>query len=107
MKSDEFKYELVHKDANCEARLGKLNVFGKIVETPVFMPVGTQATVKFLSPEDIKGIKASIILSNTYHLWLRPGPDVFEKAGGIHKFILTANIGVDLIHILTFFGFFI
>ena len=87
MKTNDFSYELVHKDANCEARLGKLNVFGKVVETPVFMPVGTQATVKFLSPEDIKSINASIILGNTYHLWLRPGPETLEKAGGIHKFM--------------------
>ncbi len=87
MKTQGFNYELVHKDKNCEARLGKLNVFGKIVETPVFMPVGTQATVKFLSPEDIKNINASIILSNTYHLWLRPGPETLMKAGGIHKFM--------------------
>lgn len=87
MKSKDFSYELIHKDANCEARLGKLHVFGKEVETPVFMPVGTQATVKFLSPEDIKQINASIILANTYHLWLRPGPSTLEKAGGIHKFM--------------------
>lgn len=87
MKENEFKYELVHKDAHCNARLGKLNVFGKVVETPVFMPVGTQATVKFLSPEDIKNINASIILSNTYHLWLRPGPETLIKAGGIHNFM--------------------
>ena len=87
MKDNEFKYELVHKDAHCNARLGKLNVFGKLVETPVFMPVGTQATVKFLSPEDIKNINASIILSNTYHLWLRPGPETLIKAGGIHNFM--------------------
>ena len=87
MKTQGFKYELIHQDAHCKARLGKLDVFGKIVETPVFMPVGTQATVKFLSPEDIKGINASIILSNTYHLWLRPGPDTLKKAGGIHTFM--------------------
>lgn len=87
MKNDVFKYELIHSDANSNARLGKLNVFGKIVDTPVFMPVGTQATVKFLSPEDIKSINASIILSNTYHLWLRPGEDVLKKAGGIHSFM--------------------
>ena len=87
MSAKNFKYELVHKDKNCEARLGKLNVFGKIVETPVFMPVGTQATVKFLSPEDIKTIGSSIILANTYHLWLRPGPETMIKAGGIHSFM--------------------
>jgi len=87
VKSKQFKYELVHQDKNCKARLGKLNVFEKIVDTPVFMPVGTQATVKFLSPEDIKNINASIILGNTYHLWLRPGPETLEKAHGIHKFM--------------------
>ena len=64
MKTQGFKYELIHQDKNCKARLGKLDIFGKIVETPVFMPVGTQATVKFLSPEDIKAIGSSIILSN-------------------------------------------
>lgn len=82
-----FKYELIHKDRNSNARAGRLNVFGKIVETPVFMPVGTQATVKFLAPEDVKNIGASIILSNTYHLWLRPGPQILKEAGGIHKFM--------------------
>ena len=86
MKQD-FKYELIHKDKKSNARLGKLHVFGKVVDTPVFMPVGTQATVKFLSPTDIKNIKASIILSNTYHLWLRPGPETLQKAGGIHFFM--------------------
>ena len=87
MESKNFSYKLIHKDINSEARLGELNVFGKIVETPVFMPVGTQATVKFLSPEDIKNINASIILSNTYHLWLRPGPETIQMAGGIHSFM--------------------
>ena len=87
MKNEEFRYELVHKDAHCNARLGKLHIFGKLADTPVFMPVGTQASVKFLSPEDVKNINASIILSNTYHLWLRPGPEVLEKAGGIHNFM--------------------
>ena len=82
-----FTYTKLHQDANCKARLGELNVFGKIVKTPVFMPVGTLATVKFLSPEDIKNIGASIILSNTYHLWLRPGEDIVDQAGGIHKFM--------------------
>ena len=87
MKTEEFKYTLIHKDAHCNARLGTLNVFGKVVQTPVFMPVGTQATVKFLDPDDIKNINASIILSNTYHLWLRPGPETLKAAGGIHKFM--------------------
>ena len=80
-----FKYTLLHKDGN--ARLGQINVFGKMVETPVFMPVGTQATVKFLDYRDLKDIHSQIILGNTYHLWLRPGEDVIDKAGGIHKFM--------------------
>ena len=87
MKTERFQYELIHKDAHSNARLGRLNVFGRVVETPVFMPVGTQATVKFLSSEDIHKIKASIILGNTYHLWLRPGPEILKQAGGIHKFM--------------------
>ena len=63
MKTERFQYELIHKDARSNARLGRLNVFGKIVETPVFMPVGTQATVKFLSSQDIRDIKASFVLT--------------------------------------------
>ena len=79
------KYTLLHQDKN--ARLGKIEINGYEVETPVFMPVGTQASVKFLDYRDIEEIKASIILSNTYHLWLRPGEDIVDKAGGIHKFM--------------------
>ncbi len=82
-----FKYELLHQDTMTKARLGKLNIFGKIVETPIFMPVGTLATVKFLSPEDLKKIGTGIILSNTYHLWLRPGEKIVKQAGGLHKFM--------------------
>ena len=87
MKTEGFEYKLIHKDANCEARLGQLNVFGKIVDTPVFMPVGTQASVKGLSPEEVAGTGAGIMLSNTYHLWLRPGSEIIAKAGGLHKFM--------------------
>ncbi len=87
MKNKSFSYTLIHKDLHCNARLGKLDILGRTVETPVFMPVGTQATVKFLSPEDIEGIGASIILANTYHLWLRPGPETLLKAGGIRRFM--------------------
>lgn len=79
------KYTLLHQDG--EARLGQIEINGYKVETPVFMPVGTQATVKFLDYRDIEEIKASIILSNTYHLWLRPGEDIVDKAGGIHNFM--------------------
>lgn len=82
-----FTYTKLHQDKNTKARLGILNVFGKEVRTPVFMPVGTLASVKFLSPEDVKNINASIILANTYHLHLRPGDEIVKKAGGIHKFM--------------------
>ena len=81
------KYELLHKDKNTCARYGTIETnYGKF-ETPIFMPVGTQASVKTLDYRDIKEIKAGIILANTYHLWLRPGEDVVEKAGGLHKFM--------------------
>ena len=86
-RAEGFRYTLIHKDAKSKARLGKLKIFNYEVETPIFMPVGTQATVKFLSPEDLYGIHAGIILANTYHLWLRPGPEILEKAGGIHAFM--------------------
>lgn len=82
-----FTYTKLHQDKDTKARLGILNVFGKEVKTPVFMPVGTLASVKFLSPEDVKNINASIILANTYHLHLRPGDEIVKKAGGIHKFM--------------------
>lgn len=79
------KYKLIHKDGN--ARLGQIEINGYTLDTPVFMPVGTQATVKFLDYKDLKDINASIILSNTYHLYLRPGEEVLKKALGIHNFM--------------------
>ncbi len=81
------KYELKHKDQNSKARHGILHTNYGSFETPIFMPVGTQATVKTLSPEELKEIHSAVILSNTYHLWLRPGEDVVAKAGGLHKFM--------------------
>jgi len=81
------KYELLHKEKYTNARYGTLETnYGKF-ETPMFMPVGTQATVKTLDYKDIKEIKSAVILSNTYHLWLRPGEDIVDKAGGLHKFM--------------------
>ena len=81
------KYELLHKDKKTMARYGTIETnYGKY-ETPMFMPVGTQATVKTLSPEELKDVHAGIILANTYHLWLRPGEDIVDKAGGLHKFM--------------------
>lgn len=79
------KYILLHQDG--KARYGKIEINGYTLETPVFMPVGTQATVKFLDHKDLEAMNASIILSNTYHLWLRPGEDILDEAGGIHEFM--------------------
>ena len=81
------KYELIKKDNNTNARYGILHTNHGDYELPMFMPVGTQATVKTLSPEEIKDMKCGIILSNTYHLWLRTGEDLVEKAGGLHTFM--------------------
>lgn len=81
------KYELLKKEKNTNARLGKLYTNYGVCDTPMFMPVGTQATVKTLSPEEIKDMNCGVILSNTYHLWLRPGEDIVAKAGGLHKFM--------------------
>lgn len=81
------EYRLKKKDAKCGARLGEIKYGDKVFETPMFMPVGTQATVKTLSPEQVKECKPGIILANTYHLWLRPGEDVVREAGGLHKFM--------------------
>ncbi len=81
------KYELLHNDINTNARHGILHTKRGSYETPMFMPVGTLGTVKTLSPEEVKECGSAIILSNTYHLWLRPGEDVVLKAGGLHKFI--------------------
>ena len=79
------KYELLHKDGN--ARYGKLHTNYGVYETPMFMPVGTLANVKTLVPEELKEVGSGIILSNTYHLWLRPGESIVSKAGGLHKFM--------------------
>lgn len=81
------KYELIKKDNNSKARLGILHTNHGSFDTPIFMPVGTQATVKTLSPEELHEINSAVILSNTYHLWLRPGADIVNKAGGLHKFM--------------------
>lgn len=81
------KFKVVKKDAASFARLGELETAHWKCVTPIFMPVGTQATVKTLTPEDLYEIGADIILSNTYHLYLRPGEALIEKAGGLHKFM--------------------
>ena len=81
------KYELLNNEENTKARYGLLHTNYGTFETPMFMPVGTQATVKTLSPEEVKACNSGVILSNTYHLWLRPGEDIVDKAGGLHKFM--------------------
>ncbi|NLZ25385.1 MAG: tRNA guanosine(34) transglycosylase Tgt [Clostridiales bacterium] len=82
-----FKYEVLHTCKQTGARVGRLHTEHGVIETPVFMPVGTAATVKSLSPEEVKETGAKIILSNTYHLYLRPGHEFIERAGGLHKFM--------------------
>ncbi|KAA9293608.1 tRNA guanosine(34) transglycosylase Tgt [Aerococcus urinae] len=80
-------YELIKTEKHTGARLGRVTTPHGSFETPIFMPVGTLATVKGLSPEELKGLGAEIILSNTYHLWLRPGDDIVKEAGGLHQFM--------------------
>lgn len=80
-------YELIKKDSKTKARRGRIHTPHGTIETPVFMPVGTQATVKAMRPEQVKEMGAEIILSNTYHLYLRPGHDIVKEAGGLHKFM--------------------
>lgn len=79
------KFEVFNKDSR--ARRGRISLERGVINTPAFMPVGTNATVKALSPHELREIGAEIILSNTYHLYLRPGMDVIENAGGLHKFM--------------------
>lgn len=81
------KYELIKECKQTGARLGRLHTPHGIIETPIFMPVGTQATVKAMTPEELKDMEAQIILSNTYHLYLRPGHELVAEAGGLHKFM--------------------
>lgn len=81
------RYELIKTCKQTGARLGRLHTPHGVIETPIFMPVGTQATVKAMTPEELKDIGSQIILSNTYHLYMRPGHDLIERAGGLHKFM--------------------
>ncbi len=81
------EFKVLKKDEDSYARLGELKTAHSTISTPVFMPVGTQATVKSLPPEDLEEIGIGIILSNTYHLYLRPGDELIEKAGGLHRFM--------------------
>lgn len=87
MSKPAIKYRLIKKEKHTGARLGEIITPHGTFPTPIFMPVGTQATVKAMSPEELDELGADIILSNTYHLWLRPGEDLVREAGGLHKFM--------------------
>ena len=89
MKNKNFSFTVKEKsnEKDCYARIGELKTPHGIIETPVFMPVGTRATVKAVEPRELEEINAQIILSNTYHCYLRPGADLVEKAGGLHSFM--------------------
>lgn len=80
-------FKVIKQDKNSKARLGRLMTAHGEIKTPCFMPVGTQGTVKTLSPAELEDCGAQIILSNAYHLFLRPGIEIIKKAGGLHKFI--------------------
>ena len=100
-------FKLIHKDKSSKARLGKLVTAHGEVNTPVFMPVGTQGTVKTMSNDELNSCGAEIILGNAYHLYLRPGLDIIKKAGGLHKFmgwdkpILTDSGGYQIFSLAT------
>lgn len=81
------KYNLIHQEKNTKARLGTIETNYGVVETPMFMPVGTRATVKGLTPEEVKECGSGVCLANTYHLWIRPGEDIVSYCGGLHKFM--------------------
>lgn len=86
-KKELFKFELLKKDSGSGARLGRFYTPHGIVETPAFMPVGTAASVKAVLPDTLHEIGCQILLSNTYHLYLRPGHEIVARAGGLHKFM--------------------
>lgn len=82
-----FNFELIKTSRGTKGRLGKITTSHGEIKTPVFMPVGTQATVKAMTPEELKDLGAQIILGNTYHLFLRPGHELIKRQGGLHKFM--------------------
>jgi queuine tRNA-ribosyltransferase len=96
---DNFSFELIAEDG--DARAGILRTPHGEIRTPIFMPVGTQATVKAVTPAQLEEIRVQILLSNTYHLYLRPGADTVAAMGGLHRFmqwpkpILTDSGGLD------------
>ena len=88
-------YELVAEDRKTGARAGLLHTPHGVFKTPMFMPVGTQATVKTVTPEELEEMGAQIILSNTYHLFLRPGTELIHEAGELHRF-MNWNKGISV-----------
>ena len=101
----DFYLEIKHVCKQTGARYGILHTPHGDVETPMFMPVGTLATVKYLSPEDLYELEAGVVLANTYHLWLRPGEDVVANAGGVQNFMnykgtmLTDSVGFQVFYL--------
>src|SRR5438132_531627 len=81
------KFELLTEDPTTRARRGRLHTAHGVIETPVFMPVGTQATVKSIMPEQLRELDVEILLCNSYHLFLRPGYETIAKLGGLHQFM--------------------
>jgi queuine tRNA-ribosyltransferase len=82
-----FEFKIIAECPETEARAGELSTPSGVVETPIFMPVGTQASVKAMSPRELEEIGAGMILGNTYHLYLRPGAEIVSDAGGLHRFM--------------------
>src|SRR2546422_7961998 len=80
-------FELVTKDPSTRARRGRLHTAHGVIETPVFMPVGTQATVKSMTPDQLRQLGVEILLCNSYHLFLRPGHETVRRLGGLHRFM--------------------
>ena len=103
----EFAFEILETDPSSRARRGRLATRRGVIETPVFMPVGTQATVKTLEPREVEAVGAQIVLANTYHLMLRPGVETIQAAGGLHRFmrwerpILTDSGGFQIFSLAT------
>ncbi|HYA43611.1 MAG TPA: tRNA-guanine transglycosylase, partial [Syntrophobacteraceae bacterium] len=81
------KFQVLSKDPGSNARTGRIETARGMVATPVFMPVGTAASVKSISPDELESFGAQIILANTYHLYLRPGDERIARLGGLHKFM--------------------
>jgi len=82
-----FEFTVESESSECWGRVGRIQTRRGVIQTPVFMPVGTCGSVKTLSPEDVRTAGATIILGNTYHLWLRPGTEILEHFGGLHRFM--------------------